>query len=352
MPEIKNTFMSGKMNKDHDERLVPNGEYRDAMNVQLSTSDSSDVGALENILGNKLFMSSGVLGDSSYCVGAVADEKNNALYWLVSGPVYAGLNDTMSRDIIYEYKDGNVTPVVVDIYRIRTSYGHHDSTANTLLVKTFDSQGNPYPGIDLIEVGMVAQFDDALAQVSYFGNNPVTNVSQPDQYGNITITLKNSFNVPPLSGSNSKSSSFIFSHPDGKRVLNFQPGQLITGINILNDFLFWTDNYSEPKKIHIQRCKDGTSTINSHTRLVVPDRNITAANNILLEEKHVALIRKAPYTPLLVKPKFQIPITANATVDFAPSSGDDLLEVGDIMAATFTNLILVLHLRLVMKLDF
>ena len=39
-------------------------------------------------------------------------EKNNALYWLVSVPVYAGLNDTMSRDIIFEYKDNVVTSEV------------------------------------------------------------------------------------------------------------------------------------------------------------------------------------------------------------------------------------------------
>ena len=42
MPEIKRTFTAGKMNKDLDERLVPNGEYRDATNIQVSTSDGSN----------------------------------------------------------------------------------------------------------------------------------------------------------------------------------------------------------------------------------------------------------------------------------------------------------------------
>jgi rRNA processing protein Gar1 len=51
MPEIKNQFTGGKMNKDLDERLVPNGEYRDAMNIQVSTSEGSDVGTVQNILG-------------------------------------------------------------------------------------------------------------------------------------------------------------------------------------------------------------------------------------------------------------------------------------------------------------
>ena len=33
MPEIKNTLLKGRMNKDLDERLVPNGEYRDALKL-------------------------------------------------------------------------------------------------------------------------------------------------------------------------------------------------------------------------------------------------------------------------------------------------------------------------------
>ena len=33
MPEIKNNFLQGKMNKDLDDRLLPNGQYRDAQNI-------------------------------------------------------------------------------------------------------------------------------------------------------------------------------------------------------------------------------------------------------------------------------------------------------------------------------
>ena len=44
----------------------------------------------------------------------------------------------------------------------------------------------------------------------------------------------------------------VFSAP---RVLNFEHDNLITGLNIIDDFLLWTDNHSEPKKIHIERCK-------------------------------------------------------------------------------------------------
>ena len=52
MPELIHNFTSGKMNKDLDERLVPNGEYRDSLNLEISTSESSNVGALQTVLGN------------------------------------------------------------------------------------------------------------------------------------------------------------------------------------------------------------------------------------------------------------------------------------------------------------
>ena len=54
MAEGKNSFIKSKMNKDLDERLIPNNEYRDATNVAISRSEASDVGALEAILGNQL----------------------------------------------------------------------------------------------------------------------------------------------------------------------------------------------------------------------------------------------------------------------------------------------------------
>ena len=85
MPEIKQNFTKGKMNKDLDERLVPKGEYRHALNVQVSTSEGDNVGSLQNILGNEnqtywIIGSTAVpltLPADSRCVGAYNDEKND-----------------------------------------------------------------------------------------------------------------------------------------------------------------------------------------------------------------------------------------------------------------------------------
>ena len=60
MPEIKNTFLKSKMNKDLDSRIIPNGEYRDGQNISISSSEGASVGALENIRGNKLLTNFGL----------------------------------------------------------------------------------------------------------------------------------------------------------------------------------------------------------------------------------------------------------------------------------------------------
>jgi len=53
MAEVKNAFIKSKMNRDLDARLLPNGEYREGINIQVSRSEGADVGALENVLGNE-----------------------------------------------------------------------------------------------------------------------------------------------------------------------------------------------------------------------------------------------------------------------------------------------------------
>ncbi len=53
--KFNHTFTQSKMNKDLDARLLANDEYRDGQNISVSRSEGSDVGALENILGNLLF---------------------------------------------------------------------------------------------------------------------------------------------------------------------------------------------------------------------------------------------------------------------------------------------------------
>ena len=52
MGNVKRNFIKGRMNKSVDERLVPNGEYIDALNVRLGSTEGSEIGSVENSKGN------------------------------------------------------------------------------------------------------------------------------------------------------------------------------------------------------------------------------------------------------------------------------------------------------------
>jgi hypothetical protein len=149
MPEIKHNFMGGKMNKDLDERLIPNGEYRDAMNIQVSTSEGSDVGAVQNILGNAPGCpqytgnpSHNPIPSDSFVVGSVADEKNDSLYWLISGEGYTadtvignntwGEGGVVMKDLIFRKNNYRCEPVFVDIFAF--SQPHTGSFNNNALL--------------------------------------------------------------------------------------------------------------------------------------------------------------------------------------------------------------------------
>jgi|TARA_R110000772_G_scaffold74331_3_gene162005 hypothetical protein len=78
--EIKNTFLKSKMNKDLDDRILPNGEYRDALNISVGRSEDNDVGALENIIGNDLLSSTNLGGGGLETIGIYASDTNEAIY--------------------------------------------------------------------------------------------------------------------------------------------------------------------------------------------------------------------------------------------------------------------------------
>ena len=128
MPEFIHNFTQGKMNHDLDERMIPNGQYRDALNVTVSTSESSNVGALQNLKGNKEKKGSPAAdGDwtSNYinsltnpvCIGSIRHEPTECIYWFIASDLN---NRTSAISAIAEFnqKTGKVTPVIVDTKNI------------------------------------------------------------------------------------------------------------------------------------------------------------------------------------------------------------------------------------------
>ena len=182
MAELTNTFTQGKMNKDLDERLVPNGQYRDALNLEVSSSEGSNIGALQTILGNALVgegigaeLQSNIPADA-VCIGVTKDTETEKIYGLVT---------SSSVDFIIELYDS----------------GSEVFNVNFVLVDILD-------------------------------------------------------------------------------VLKFSSDNLITGINVLDGVIYFTDNLNEPKRVDIEYWKGKTT-------------NILSSSAGLNEEK-ITVIRKSP----------------------------------------------------------
>jgi hypothetical protein len=98
MAEVKNNFVKSKMNKDLDDRLLSNGEYREAQNVNVNRSEGEDVGALENVLGNKLFTNFGLNSiDNLEIIGYLADDTNNRAFFIATN--YTDFSDDMLSNV-------------------------------------------------------------------------------------------------------------------------------------------------------------------------------------------------------------------------------------------------------------
>lgn len=207
MPEFIRSFQAGKMNKDLDERLVPQGQYRDALNLDLANSEGSNVGTLQNVKGNVELRGKAVNPDgwtSNYideldnpiCIGSVKNDINEKIYWFIA-------SDNISAISELDTTTGFIRPVLVDT------------------------------------------------------NN----------------------------------------------ILKFSKDYLITGINIIDKFLFWTDDQSEPKRINIDKFKAGSCNWVTHTKipnwLPNEDRYIQVDCTSLsgydnFTEEDITVIKKSP----------------------------------------------------------
>ena len=202
MTKVGSVFLKGKMNKDLDERLVPKGEYREAQNILITQSESSDVGAIENILGNALAKGLAPLtnfpntleGDLEV-IGYYADVSSKRAFWFITS--FTGSNGDDIRGMQ------------------RASSNHYCA------ILTADLDQNSV--------------------------SPIQNI---------------------LNGN----------------WLNFSKNHLITGINLIDDLLFWTDNYNQPRKINI------TKAINS----------AKAGTQYYIMEEQISVAKVPPYLPIIL----------------------------------------------------
>ena len=113
MAESKRTFQSAKMDKDIDDRLLPPGTYRDALNVSVEFSEDGNVGALENLKGNiELSGQTADWLDSSVNIGlkviaAKPHPEENKIYYFIAG-------SKTDAVVEYDFDTNTVNPIVLD----------------------------------------------------------------------------------------------------------------------------------------------------------------------------------------------------------------------------------------------
>lgn len=370
MPELKNSFTKGKMNKDLDERIIPSNEYREALNIGVATSEDSDVGAAQNILGNVLASCAiqgpllpveeigggcegaeeatleinnqigelnsayengemsltaykteaekldeikecikesedpcGCLGEdnltysepsrkytnASFHITAIADPMTDMIYRFVHTPENESgvwmdriieFNTTIPTSIPCTTINNNIevatkeAAVMVDIYKVAT-----ESSAEL----TFECE----EGNSIVTVNKnIFQIRHGMLVTAKF-------------IGEVVIQESDQIYVTGVNILNSTEAELTLSHRvegdvpigtqlflEADRVLNFSTDRYITGINVLDGMIFWTDNYSEPKKVNIERSKLGSvvrrnvvgleyglQNFDQHTKLICNEYN-------------------------------------------------------------------------------
>ena len=163
MAQVIRNFVLGRMNKDIDERLVPQGEHIDAENFIVATTEGSDIAVGDVQLGNEQLSTLTYLGtplsEDTRAISATIYGSEEKIYWFVHDPT-------------------NVQSTITG------------------------------------KVDMVVSYDERNNQVQYH----VISVHDP---------------LNPT-----------------QTVLNFNPEFLITGVAIIDDLLFFTDNLNDPRRIN------------------------------------------------------------------------------------------------------
>ena len=296
MPEIKNTFTQGKMNKDLNERLVPKGQYVDAMNVEVTTSEDSDVGTVQNIYGNTSINGNNLIPPNSVCVGSVVDNATDSLYWLTATDKIdytsirvGGSEITNTANVIFRYNEDNfplVDPVFVDVHQITMGNipGITQGPSETIIVIPIETN---------IRVGMSVRVMAINSTVHYAGiiTRVMDNIINPGSSMMAIISIGYDWST----GYN------LIEFNDN--ITGWDTSTLVTGINIVDDMLFWTDNKTEPKKINITRSKEGTYLYTNITAIKHTDLIADNVNQGPIQESHITVVRPKPTSHIKLEMK-------------------------------------------------
>ena len=342
MAEFKKNFLKSKMNKDLDERLIPNGQYRDALNIQISSSEDNNTGSAQNLKGNELVTTvdqnnNALIGrypktisDNAFTVASFSDETNKRIYNfvhkasdLINNGTYNGVirrtgvvSDCIFEFNAYQNQNGGFTrPVLTDVFEVRSAASVQETqTIIEGLATVVSSEYEEFSAyVPLgIRVGMRVQKVDLAGNDIWGADNEVfvkKILSSTEDNGRIEITAQGGFFYNQIDIDNGVVLKFT-----SPRILNFNDGleqveanttgtpttptpknNIITGINLINDILYFTDNKTEPKKVSLKRFRNSRNSIYEHS---VHSWQDDFGNPIrtLLKESLITVIKQNPLT--------------------------------------------------------
>ena len=318
MPQVTNTFIRSKMNKDLDARLLPNGEYRDAKNLQLSRSEGSEVGEFENIPGTVELIELKT-GNGAVVIGEFTDETNNVVY--IYSAAYSG-EDRCPRDVQVFSDPAGPGPA-------------------STFIELFNAAGQILDATNLgLEVGMTLWSDN-----NGFAGNPTPSPSSPNpnpvivniDVGGITVDRNVLFSPGSSDVINIGWANMIHRYDITNNTLtllvigsflNFSQSSPIFATNLLDNLLFWTDNRNQPRKINVSSANPLGDAIPSY----------------YTNEDQISVSKYYPYeTPIVLEQVIRVADSgAQATAPGAHARGYDLtmlagsdlslIKIGDIVS--------------------
>jgi hypothetical protein len=240
MAEVKNSFISSKMNKDLDDRLIPNNQYRDALNIEIGKSETNNIGVLQNVYGNVKLPAE--TNPDLECIGVFMDNQNNRIFQFLTDYV-----DQFPNNITYP-------------------------TSGTMKIVMTDLNTNPATYTVLVE-GLFLNF--------------------------------------------AKNRQFR-----------------ITGVNLVEGLLFWTDNRNQPRKINVSSALNSINYYTTETQISVA--KYSPVDPITMYRKLTATVNDASLNPVIVLDG-AIAIESGMTVISQNITGADYIIVVDATINTLAN---------------
>jgi hypothetical protein len=257
MAEVKNSFLSSKMNKDLDDRLIPNGEYRNAVNVSINKSTGENVGTAQTVLSNELAIDFGGATHLNQTglevIGVLPDDTNNIIYAFLTNNIlepYIPVG-AVGKNSTYPLSQDTSVGGPISLTNAGTGYNTTPPTGNLSNVTVANANATGLKAA--VDVDAATGLVTNVTITSFGSGYTVGDIVQIDggnNDGRITIaSILPSYSAIVSYNLNNTSLTKLV---EGS-FLNFSTLSPVTGINLLEELLFFTDNRNQPRKINITR---------------------------------------------------------------------------------------------------